>query len=131
MTVTFNNGTALEVIAVNAQHKYFQGIERDSFEYVISKSTVSFDILDSLFSNESATCKVTLRNDSGSYVYDDYSLRESMKLETAIITPATPTEAAETEERYFIIMAQKTYTEKQLDSLRDTVDTLVINNLGG
>ena len=45
--------------------------------------------------------------------------------------PATTESEAEYVTRITVSMAQRTYAEEQMDSLRDTVDTLVLDALGG
>ena len=45
--------------------------------------------------------------------------------------PATTESEAEYVLRVTVSMAQRTYAEEQMDNLRDTVDTLVLDALGG
>lgn len=131
MRLTLNNGTELDIIIANGSSRYHQGENRDSLEFQLSKSIPqTFEELDELFSNPSNTSKITLSEGETSYIHDNYTLKVQMALIPVVITPATDTEPEITEERYSIIMAQKTYKEIQLESLIETVDVLVLESLG-
>jgi len=131
MKVILNNGTELDAIVVNGSSRYFQGASRDSLEFQLSKSILqTFEELDELFSNPSNTSKITLTAEGESYIHDNYTLKVQMALMPVVVTPATDTEPEVIEERYSIIMAQKTYKEIQLESLIETVDILVLESLG-
>ncbi len=131
MKLTLNNGTELDIIVANGSSRYFQGENRDSLEFQLSKSIPqTFEELDELFSNPSNTSKITLSEGETSYIHDNYTLKVQMALMPVVIMPATDTEPEVVEERYSIIMAQKTYKEIQLESLIETVDILVLESLG-
>lgn len=127
--ITLNNGTLLNVVQINGQSRYFQGANRDSLEFHFQKDGNSFDTLDSLFT-EANTKKITVTTDTGSFVYDNYSLRAGMSLVSIVTVPAEGTMPEVTEERYTVITAQKTYAEMQQEALRETVDILVLESLG-
>ena len=127
--ITLKNGITLDVAKINGASRFFQGASRDSLEFHFSKEGNSFDNLDALFT-EANTAKITVTTDAGSFVYNDYSLRVSMALIPVIITPAEGTTPEVTEERYTVTMAQKTYAEKQIESLQEIVDILVLDGLG-
>ena len=128
--ITLNNGTTLEVVQVNGQTKYFQGANRDTLEFQFAKESTTFDNLDTLFANSDNTSKITIKNGADEFLNENYSLRVSMNLSAIVIAPATDTDPEVTEERYTVTMAQKTYSEIQMDSLQGTVDILVLESLG-
>ena len=127
--ITLKNGTTVDVVQINGQTRYFQGANRDSLEFHFPKTGNSFDSLDALFT-EANTAKIIVTNDEGSFVYEDYSIRAGMSLVPIVVTPAEGTTPEVTEERYTVTMAQKTYAEKQIESLQETVDILVLESLG-
>jgi len=127
--ITLRNGTTIDVIQINGQGRYFQGANRDSLEFHFPKEGNSFETLEALFT-EANTAKITVTNAEGSFVYSDYSLKAGLALVPVVITPAEGTTPEVTEERYTVTMAQKTYSEKQIESLQETVDILVLESLG-
>ena len=127
--VTLKSGTTIDVVQVNGQARYFQGTQRDTLEFHFPKDGNSFDNLEALFT-EANTAKITITNDAGSFVYEDYNLRVSLALVPVVVMPAEGTAPEVTEERYIVTMAQKTYSEMQMDSLQETVDILVLESLG-
>ena len=121
MKIKFLDGLELDAIQVNGSRRYFQGAQRDSLEFVFEKGVYSFDDLDEYFSNKSKTSKITLIDDAqNQYIYDDYVIRVSMSLTPVVVEPATSTTPEVTEERYSIVMAQQTYTEKLIEQLLGT-----------
>ncbi|QHI73772.1 hypothetical protein [Aminipila terrae] len=130
MKIKLNDNTELNIICINGKSTYFQGANRDSLEFVFKKGDYPFDQLDKLFADVSKTKKisvldtVTTTDTDGKtvetpteHVYDNYSLRVSMKMEPVIITPATSTEPEVTEERVMVTMGQLTLIEKKLSEL--------------
>lgn len=130
MIVRLNNDTELEAILVNGQTRYFQGASRDSLEFQFAKAAVTFDQLDALFSEPENTKRITLQQGEEVYLHENYSLRVSLSIAPVVVTPATDTEPGVTEERYSVVMAQKTYAELQQEALQETVDILVLESLG-
>lgn len=131
MKVILNNGTELQGIVANGSTRHFQGASRDSIEFQLPKTLpVTFDELDALFSNSLNTSKIKIATDTAEYIHDNYSLKVSIGLIPVVIQSATDTQEEVVEERYSVVMAQKTYKEIQLDSLVETVDVLVMESLG-
>jgi hypothetical protein len=130
MKVILNNGTELEAILVNGQNLYFQGANRDSLEFQFAKTVVTFEKLDTLFTEPKNTKRIVLQQGEGSYLHENYSLRVSMSLAPVVVTPATSTEPEVTEERYSVVMAQKSYVELQQEALQEAVDLLALKSLG-
>lgn len=130
MIVRLNDNTELEAIQINGYTHYFQGQNRDSLEFQFSKETVSFDDLNIIFKEAENTKTITLIRGDEIYLHENYSLRVSLSLSPVIIVPATSTDTEVTEERYSVVMAQKTYAELQQEALQETVDILVMEGLG-
>lgn len=115
MILELNNKNQLNVITVNGSSRFFQGQNRDSLEIQVAKTETTFDELDNLFANNENTSKIKLMNENQEFIYNDYTLRVEMSLKPIVISQSTSTEQEVTEERYSIVLAQKTYIEKQLD----------------
>jgi len=125
MKVILNNGTELTAEVVNGSTRHFQGASRDSLEFQFLKAIPqTFGELDTLFSNSENTSKVTLDNNGTAYVHDNYTLKVSMGLIPVEIAKATDTTDAIFEERYTVVMAQKTYAEMEIEALQKSVDIL-------
>ena len=132
MKVILNNNTEMEAILINGSIRFFQGTNRDGLEFQFSKDAVTFEQLDMLFADPENTKRITLQQEGSeeTYLHENYSLRVSLGLAPIVITPATDTEPEVIEDRYSVIMAQKTYAEMQQEALQETVDTLVLESLG-
>lgn len=125
MKVILNNGTELEAIVVNGSTRHFQGASRDSLEFQFAKTIPqTFEGLDTLFSNPLNTSKITLVNGDASYIHDNYILKVSMGLIPVTIANATDTTAEVVEDRYTVVMAQKTYAEMEVEALKEMVALL-------
>ena len=130
MKVILNNGTELDAIVVNGSSRHFQGANRDSLEFQFASNSVTFEQLDTLFAQENNTNRIALQNGEISYLHENYSLRVSMGFAPVVSAIATDTAPEIIENRFTVVMAQKTYKEIQSDALRDTVDVLVMESLG-
>jgi hypothetical protein len=125
MKLTLNNGTEWNVVAVNGQTRNFQGTNRDALEFQFAKTIPqTFEDLDMIFANPENTKRITLQGDNGSFLHENYTLRVSMSLIPVIISAETPTGPEVIEERYSIIMAQKSYMELQVESLQAAVTAI-------
>lgn len=131
MKVILNNGTELTAEVVNGSSRHFQGASRDSLEFQFANASVTFEQLDTLFSQEANTNRITLVNGETSYLHENYSLRVSVGFAPVVIAIATDTTPEVVENRFTVVMAQKTYKEIQANALRDTVDILVMESLMG
>jgi hypothetical protein len=130
MKIIFNDGTEKECIMVNGSTRYIQGANRDCLEFHFAQDAITFDELDSMFYNEENTKHIILSDGVNQYVHDNYCIRVELRYSPFLVTPATDTTPDVFEQRFMITMAQKTYAEVQMESLQDTVDTLVLENLG-
>ncbi|SHI24213.1 hypothetical protein SAMN02745823_03815 [Sporobacter termitidis DSM 10068] len=119
MTVTIG-GQNLEVLNVVGSQRNFQGANRSTLEFHFAKEATTFAELDTLFKNPPDS--LTLTDDSGAYAHDNYTLRVSLALSDVVVTPGTDTTPAVTEEHYIVIMAQKTYAEKQQEAIKAQSD---------
>lgn len=128
MKIKLGNNQELNVLVVNAYTQYIQGFQRDVLDFHIEKGLYSFEELESLFTLEN-TDKIYIITDEGTeYLHEGYTLRTSISLERDLTQVQNEIES---QEYISIKMAQKTYQEKMLKQLQDTVDMLVLSNLGG
>lgn len=128
MQIEFNDGTTLDVLAVNGNPTYFQGAQRDSLEIQIDKSKTTFDALDALTAGEN-TSKLTLIDGEHQYEHDNYSLRTELALKPIVTAAATDTTPEQTEDRLCVTLAQKTYQELQVEELQSSVDEIILSEL--
>lgn len=130
MKITLANGAELNPILVTGSHKYVQGQNRDTLSFVFPASA-GMDALDAAFT--SAACEViTIQEDSGTeFIHQAYTVRAELKKEAVETAPATAEAPAAYEERITVSMSQRNYSEGQIASLQDTVDTLVLDTLLG
>lgn len=128
MKIKLGNNQELNVLVVNAYTQYIQGFQRDVLDFHIEKGLYSFEELESLFTLEN-TDKIYIITDEGTeYLHEGYTLRTSISLERDLTQVQNEIGS---QEYISIKMAQKTYQEKMLKQLQDTVDMLVLSNLGG
>ena len=128
MKIILNNGAELTPIMVTGGPRHLQGASRDTLNFIFP-ATEDMTELDAAFST--ANCEsITIIGDDGSEaIHKGYTIRAELKKESVEVTPATESEAAVFEDRITVSMSQRTYTESQLASLTDTVDTLVMDAL--
>lgn len=129
MQIKFNDGTTLDVLAVNGNPVYFQGANRDSLEIQIAKDKTTFDALDALTGDSAKTGKLTIIDGDSQYEHDNYSLRAELALKPIVTAAATDTTPEQTEDRLCVTMAQKTYQELQVEELQNSVDEIILSEL--
>jgi hypothetical protein len=130
MQLKFSNGTTLDVLAVKGNPTYFQGAQRDALEIQIGKSKTTFDALDKLTGDPDKTGKLTILDGDKQYQHDNYSLRTELALKPVVTAEATSTTPEQTEDRFCVTLAQKTYAELQVEELQSSVDALTLSTLG-
>ena len=129
MQIKFNDGTTLDVLAVNGQSVYFQGANRDSLEIQVDKGKITFDALDALTGDAAKTGKLTILDGDKQYGHDNYSIRTELALKPVEVTPATVDSPAVTENRLCVTLTQKTYQEQQVEELQSSVDKIILSEL--
>jgi hypothetical protein len=127
MTVNIN-GIELTAITVGGSTMHYQGAQRNTLTFQFP-DTYSFEQLEAAFTPLN-TARIELTDEDGTYLYDNYTMRVSMAYAPYCVSEETDTEPAVFENRYTVVMAQKTYSELQIESLQDTVDILVLEILG-
>ena len=125
MKVILNNGTELTAEVVNGSTKQFQGANRSSLEFQFASVGVTFEQLDTLFADELNTSKITLQNLEAISLQENYSLRVSMGFAPVVVAIATDTTPEITENRFTVVMAQKTYKEMEATALTEMVEILM------
>ena len=129
MIIKLNNGTELNPILVLGEKRYVQGVSRDTLLFAFSAEN-TLDNLDRLFSAENCET-ITIVDGENEYIHKGYTVRAELKREPVEVTPATESTEAVYENRVFVAMAQRTYSESQIASLTETVDLLVMESLMG
>ena len=124
MQIKFNDGTTLDVLAVNGKSIYTQGASRDALEIQIDKSKAAFDALDMLTGNAANTDKLILIDGDKQYQHDHYCIRTELALKPVVITPATADNPAVTEDRFVVTLAQLIYGELQQAAQEQEIDAL-------
>lgn len=124
MQVKFNDGTTLEVLAVNGKSVYVQGTQRDALEIQMAKTTTTLDALDTLTADTAKTRKLTLIDGDNQYVHDNYCIRAELAIKPVITAQATSTTPEVTEDRLCVTLAQPTYSEVQMAAQQAQIDAL-------
>jgi hypothetical protein len=128
MNIKLSDGIILSPILATGENRFIQGANRDTLNIIFS-ATEDIAALDAAFTAENCET-ITVTNDSGAeYIHKGYTVRAGLKKESVEVTPATGEADAVYEDRITVSMSQRTYTESQLASLTDTVDTLVMDAL--
>lgn len=130
MNIQLRDGTALTALLVTGGPRFVQGQSRDTLSFVFP-ATESMEALDAAFSAENCE-RITLREEGGAeHIHQAYTVRAELKKEAVETAPATAEAPAAYEERITVSMSQRNYSEGQIASLQDTVDTLVLDTLLG
>ena len=120
MQIKFQDGTTLDAICVKGGQIIAQGAHRDALEIQIAKGGITMDALDTLTADTTKTSKLTLIDGDQQYVHDNYNIRTELALRPVVVTPATGTDPAVTEDRLIVTLPQLTYQEQQAAQLSAT-----------
>lgn len=117
MKIKLSNGTELSPIVVTGESRQVQGARRDVITFVFPE-TENIVTLDGLFTEENCE-NISFLDDNGEakHIYKGYTIRADLKKEAVVVTPETMDGEAVTENRIFVSMGQRTYTETQLIAL--------------
>lgn len=127
MKIILANSTELEPILVSGSKRSVQGANRDTLTFVFPES-VGLDEIDAVFTAENCENIIIVEGDE-EYIHSGYTIRAELKRAPVVVTAATESEEAVTENRVTVSMSQRTYAETQLASLTETVDVLVMESL--
>ena len=120
MTITVN-GTEVAAVSVIGAAQFFQGANRKTLEIHFATGETDFAELNTLFTEPGS---ILITDDDGTYQHDNYALRVSTALKPIVVTPETDEAPAVTEDRYVIVLAQKTYAETQMESVKEQIGML-------
>ena len=125
MKITLANKTELHPILVTGATKYVQGANRDSLTFIFD-DTHSMDEMDSVFTD--AACEVIriVGDDGSEAIHTGYTIRMELTKKSVEVQKATESAEAVCENRIFVTMAQRTYTEERLDALETTTDDMIL-----
>lgn len=116
MKIYLANGMELNPIMVTGGKQSVQGAYRDILNFVFPEGT-SMDELDNAFT--AANCEsVAIVGDDGEYIHKAYTVRACLKRELVEVEPETPESEAVYENRVFVAMGQRTYSESLIASLK-------------
>lgn len=115
MQIILNNGTVLYPIVVTGEKRYIQGANRDVLTFVFSDA--SMDELDSLFSEENCKSIRIIGDDDSEGIYKNYTIRQSITKKNEVVEEETSETPEKLESRIHVAVAQKSYTERQLELL--------------
>ena len=116
MKVVLANGTVVDALIVTGYQSYVQGQNRPVLDFAFPETTSIADI-DEVFTEENCE-KITLIDDNDNeFIHEDYVIRSNLKKEMTVVKKATPDNDEVSEQRVFVIMAQRTYLEKQVKNL--------------
>jgi len=131
MQIKLNNGTAFDCFRASAKRENFQGSNRAMLEFYFSEGVTTFDELNTLFSNAENTKAIEITDDSGNVsLFENYTIRAALRYTPFEVSPETDTSPAVTEMKLIVTLAQKTYNEFLTEQLQETVDALVLSELG-
>lgn len=124
MMIKLTNGTELNPIIVAGGQRFVQGANRDTLSFVFPVDA-SMDELDALFTAENCEA-ITIVDGENEYIHHGYTIRAELKREPVVVTPATETSEAVTENRVTVSMSQRTYMESQLAATQAAVEMLCL-----
>ena len=129
MRIKLSNGTEFFPIVVTGESRQVQGARRDVITFVFP-DTENIVTLDGLFTEENCE-NISFLDDNGEvkHIYKGYTIRAELKKEAVVVKPETIENEPIIENRIFVSMGQRTYTETRLASLTDTIDVLVMESL--
>lgn len=118
MRIKLSNGTELSPIVVTGEARQVQGARRDVLTFAFFE-TENIVLLDNLFTPENCE-NIYFLADNGEvkHIYKGYTIRAELKKEAVIVSPETTDSEAVIENRIFVSMGQRTYTETQLAILK-------------
>lgn len=113
MKVTLDNGVKLSPITATGSVKVIQGQARDSIEFVFPGDT-SLQELDEVFTEDG--CERIIIDDT--YIHYGYTIKGGVRKECVITSAETIDSTVQFEDRIFVVMGQRTYTENQLAKIK-------------
>lgn len=129
--IKFADGTVLSTIVVNSQTVNYQNSVRAAIEVELAKETIAFDALYTLLKDINKTKNIILINEESQNPKDDFiHLADGPRIRQIYIPTTDGTEGTN-EERMCFTLAQKNYTEVQIDSFQDQIDLILLSILNG
>ena len=129
--LVFKNGKEVAFIECYSATEYVQGAEREVLDFRFDASQVSLDEIDKLFTSEECS-RLAIRETAGEqteeFIHENYGVRVALSKQR--FTLATENGVEEVAQ-ISVKMAQYTVVEKQMISLTETVDVLVMESLLG
>jgi len=120
MTITVN-GTELTAVNVVGSSQHYQGQNRKTLEIHFVTGETDFAELNTLFTEPGS---ISITDDDGTYQHDNYALRVSTALKNVVVEQETDEAPAIMEERYVVVVAQRTYIEARLEAVKSQVELI-------
>lgn len=127
--LVFKNGKEIAFMECYSASEYVQGAEREVLDFRFDASQVSLDEIDKLFTSEECShlaIRETVGEQTEEFIHENYGVRVALSKQR--FTLATENGVEEVEQ-ISVKMAQYTVVEKQMISLTETVDVLVMDSL--
>ena len=120
MKIYLTNGLELNPIMVTGGKQSAQGAYRDTLTFVFPAET-SMDEIDLVFT--AGNCEtITIVDGENEYVHKAYTVRVNLKREPVQVEAETAESEAVYENRVFVAMGQRTYSESLIASLKAQVE---------
>lgn len=129
MRIILANEMELTPIMVMGEHRFLNGIERDVLTFVFPAVDSTLNTYDELFTEAACETITIIGDDESEAIYEGYAIRVELKKELVKVSNETATEAAVMENRIFVSMAQKTYSEAQLGNIQEVIDAILMEEV--
>lgn len=128
MKILFKNGKELVYANGIAGTANYQNQNRKYVEIHFDFSSVKFDELLEIMKNPELTSEFRLMpSENELCFYQNYTILDTITLSKVIVKPRTETTEDVFGDRYIVRLYQKSKAELDLESLKSTVDTLLIS----
>ena len=129
MKIILTNGTELNTVIVTGGTKYVQGANRDALTFVFSES-YSMDELDTAFTDTACESINIVGNDGSKAIHTGYTIRATLEKKRVETQKATESAEAAFENRIFVTMAQRTYSETKMAEMQEALELILSGDTG-
>lgn len=117
--LSFADGSTLNCVGAVGQKRYIQGANRNTITFNFDKESYSIDEIYEIFNNPEKTKKIGIyeAETEETFYHNDYTILESVAVTNEVLEEETNENPENSVKIISVIMGQKTYTEKQLESI--------------
>ena len=123
MKIILSNGTELDPMIVTGAFEYVHGINRDALTFVFNDSHDMED-LDRTFTDAACESINIIGDDGSEAIHTGYTIRTKLMKKAVEVEKATEEKEAVYENRIFVTMAQRSYTESQMAEMQNAMMAL-------